>query len=114
MKARKNIKEILKHGNGMNRIWFVLVMLLVQSFVSAQNRIVQSINSNWQFYRGDKPADVSTMKWENISLPHSFNAHDVCDDEPGYYRGATWYRKTIYVPASWKNKDVYLDRKSVV
>ncbi len=30
------------------------------------------------------------------------------DDEPGYYRGVTWYRKTIYIPSSWAAKDIYL------
>jgi beta-galactosidase len=33
---------------------------------------------------------------------------DVMDDEPGYYRGAGFYKKNIFVPASWQAKDVYL------
>jgi beta-galactosidase len=75
-------------------------------------RIVQSINTNWQFHKGDinglpHQNDTST-RWEEISLPHSWNTTDVLDDEPGYYRGTGWYKKTIYIPAGWKNKDVYI------
>lgn len=84
----------------------VLIVLNV-GFVFAQNRIVQSINTNWQFYKGDTIANNKVV-WETVSIPHSFNKLDVLDDEPGYYQGITWYKKTIYVPASYKNKDVYL------
>src|SRR5690606_41415144 len=33
---------------------------------------------------------------------------DLVDDEPGYYRGETWYKKYIYIPQQWKDKDVYV------
>ena len=47
------------------------------------------------------------VKWERISLPHSWNATDVNQDT-GYYRGIGWYKKTIYVPAAWQNKSIRL------
>jgi beta-galactosidase len=90
------------------KLYGFLVILFVCNAALAQKRIEQAINSNWQFYKGDKLDNVSTMKWENVSLPHSFNAHDVLDDEPGYYRGITWYKKNLFIPSSWKDKDVYL------
>jgi len=98
----------VKQRNRCMKLYGFLVVLLICNGALAQARIEQTINANWQFHKGDKPTDGSTMKWESISLPHSFNAHDVCDDESGYYRGATWYRKNLYVPAAWKQKDVYL------
>jgi beta-galactosidase len=82
--------------------------MCVSNQTIAQSRIIQTINSNWQFYKGDIPTDGKAIEWTNVSLPHSFNSHDVCDDEPGYYRGPTWYKKTIFVPDSWKAKDTYL------
>ena len=69
--------------------------------------ISQTINTNWLFFKGDTSA-ADIVRWEKISLPHSFNTHDVMDDEAGYYRGKTWYKKTIYIPGSWSKKVVYL------
>src|SRR5450432_2879963 len=90
----------------------VILTVCCLGFLCAQPAVKQTINSNWEFYKGDiagfpgKKAD--DVKWEKISLPHSWNANDVNDDEPGYYRGVGWYKKTIYVPVSWQNKNTYL------
>lgn len=78
----------------------------------AQERIKQSINTQWNFHKGEIPnfpannADILT--WEKVNLPHTWNAKDIEDDEPGYYRGTGWYKKTIAIPASWGGKDVYI------
>ncbi len=81
------------------------------NFLMAQPTIKQTINSNWEFFKGNIPGfpgkSTTTVKWEKISLPHSWNATDVNQDT-GYYRGIGWYKKTIYVPASWKSKGIYL------
>ncbi|MDP9046530.1 MAG: beta galactosidase jelly roll domain-containing protein, partial [Bacteroidota bacterium] len=89
-----------------------LILIFCTLVLCAQPAIKQTINSNWEFYKGDihgfpgnKTAD---NKWNKISLPHSWNTTDVNDDEPGYYRGVGWYKKTIYVPSSWQDKDTYL------
>jgi beta-galactosidase len=81
-------------------------------FLYAQPTIKQTINSNWEFHKGDiagfPTKRIDSVNWEKISLPHSWNTTDVNDDVPGYYRGVSWYKKTIYVPASWQNKSIYL------
>lgn len=74
---------------------------------SKAQQINQTINSNWLFFKGDTTAQEK-VDWEKISLPHSFNTHDVMDDEPGYYRGKTWYKKMVFIPGSWSQKMVYL------
>ncbi|HEY0273419.1 MAG TPA: glycoside hydrolase family 2 TIM barrel-domain containing protein [Chitinophaga sp.] len=74
----------------------------------AQQRIIRSIPSDWQFHRGDLHSPADTSGWERVSIPHTWNATDVTDDVPGYYRGPGWYKKTIYVPASWKQQTVQL------
>ncbi|WP_457063499.1 glycoside hydrolase family 2 TIM barrel-domain containing protein [Hymenobacter sp. UYAg731] len=80
--------------------------------VAAQSRIVQSINSDWQFRKADGPDYARTPApptgWEQVSIPHTWNAADVTDDEPGYYRGTGWYRKVLHIPASWQSRRVYL------
>jgi beta-galactosidase len=79
---------------------------------NAQERIIETINSNWSFYKGDTTAikanGAQNIKWENVSLPHTWNTTDVMDDEPGYYRGIGWYKKKLYINPSWKEKDVYV------
>lgn len=72
---------------------------------NAQQRIIQSLNSNWQFV---KSPDTLNANWTSVSIPHTWNAEDVMDDEPGYYRGVGWYKKMIIVPSSWKEKELYL------
>jgi beta-galactosidase len=89
-----------------------LVLLALLAGPAAAQRLVQSIDSDWQF-RLDSvartPAQAMTGPgWQPVSLPHTWNAHDVTDDAPGYYRGAGWYRKTLHLPAAWQAKRVFL------
>jgi beta-galactosidase len=86
----------------------LLFNLVILSTLKAQERISSSINSNWLFFKGDTTKKTADDNWKQVSVPHTWNAQDVMDDEPGYYRGNGWYKKTIYVPAGWKEKDVYL------
>jgi beta-galactosidase len=89
-----------------------LWLALLAGPVVAQ-RVVQSVNSSWQFRKDEAatltPTQVaSATGWAPVSVPHTWNATDVLDDEPGYYRGVGWYRKTLYVPADWQRRRVYL------
>ncbi|MBT1703657.1 glycoside hydrolase family 2 TIM barrel-domain containing protein [Chryseosolibacter indicus] len=89
----------------------LLVLLFIPFFVSGQTRVRQSLNTSWSFYRGS--LDVSKLEdtlqqWTTISIPHSYNTHDVLDDTPSYYRGDAWYKKVLYVSPSLRNKELYL------
>ncbi|WP_051291051.1 glycoside hydrolase family 2 [Pedobacter glucosidilyticus] len=90
----------------------LLTLILFYSLSSySQTRIIRSINSNWLFYKGDLnsfPSKTQNINWTKISLPHSWNDKDVFDDEPGYYRGISWYNKTLYIPKEWSSKAIYL------
>jgi beta-galactosidase len=80
--------------------------------LKAQERIKKTINTNWNFYKGEidgfpnKTNDK--INWGKVNIPHTWNAIDVTDDEPGYYRGTGWYQKDIFIPSSFKDKDVYI------
>ena len=78
----------------------------------AQPALKQTINSNWEFHKGDissfPASKADTTRWENVSLPHSWNTADVTIDSPSYYRGIGWYKKTVYVPQSWQGKSICL------
>ena len=91
---------------------FTLTLLFFSIyFLNAQPALKQTINSNWEFHKGDisgfSHKNPGNVKWEKISLPHSWNITDVNNDT-GYYRGVGWYKKTIYVPAFWQGKSIYL------
>lgn len=92
----------------------ILVLILMSfAFISkAQNiRHIETINDNWNFYKGkiSKPfSDETTIDWEKVTLPHSWNTKDILDDEDGYYRGEGWYKKTMVIPQIYENQQVYL------
>ncbi|HUH32758.1 MAG TPA: glycoside hydrolase family 2 TIM barrel-domain containing protein [Daejeonella sp.] len=87
----------------------LLISQLILCFqVLKAQEFSSSINSNWLFLKGDTNATSLDKKWQPVSIPHTWNPDDVMDDERGYYRGDGWYKKTLYVPAEWKNKEVYI------
>jgi len=87
-----------------------LLLLLSMPFLALSQRTVQGINTGWKFHKGaDAPTDpLAKAYWEDVSLPHTWNAEDVMDDEPGYYRGVGWYEKELFIPAGWREKQVYI------
>lgn len=85
-----------------------LLFFSISCNLFAQNRLSKTINSNWDFYKGDIKSSANQVSWEKVSVPHSWNTLDVMDDEPGYYRGPGHYKKTLYIPSSWKEKDIYV------
>jgi beta-galactosidase len=107
--------HLLKKYNTQMLKFFVLLLALLMQLVPpalAQHRVIESINSNWQFRKGDGQ-DYTKLPppatgWEKVSLPHTWNTADVVDDQPGYYRGVGWYRKTVTVPTAWRDRSVYL------
>jgi beta-galactosidase len=90
----------------------LLLWLALMAVPATAQRLTQSINSNWLFRKDTTaltPSQASAAtSWEKISLPHTWNATDVLDDEPGYYRGVGWYKKTLTVPADWQRRRVFL------
>lgn len=56
-------------------------------------------NDAWQFAKGE---DLENAQWEDISLPHTWNALDGQDGGGDYYQGIGWYRKKFTVEPGWK------------
>jgi beta-galactosidase len=106
---------------------------------SPQVRIRQKWNAGWLFARQDKGAgelgsfDRNTANasqieprflaasepgyddswWQSIDLPHTWNAYDVSDERPGYWRGIGWYRKHFRVDAKYAAKKIFLEFEGV-
>jgi hypothetical protein len=60
------------------------------------------------FRNAFKP-DHDDSWWEPIDLPHTWNAHDGCDDIPGYWRGIGWYRKHFQIAEALAGRRVFLE-----
>lgn len=93
------------------RLFLVFTFLLcVQMFLDAQSRIKYSLNESWEFTKGDfsdgEPIASNSKSWEKVDLPHSWNKFDVMDEEPGYYRGVAWYKRSIRIPEEYSGKQL--------
>ena len=62
-----------------------------------------SLETGWQFYQG--PLDPrfqvwhskELVTWQDVTVPHCFNAYDACDPDTPAYRGPGWYRMQLGV-----------------
>lgn len=92
-------------------------------------RNIINLNEDWKFIQEDAglPAAFPT-DWQNVSLPHSWNAVDGHDGVGGYSRGTCWYAKSfvspvqpleggrlyLEIPAAGQQAVVYVNGKEVV
>lgn len=77
------------------------------NFVYAQQSI--TLNKNWEFLKGDmggiwevvRPASSASPEslpiWQQVALPHSWNATDAVDPDVNYYQGPGWYRTQLVI-----------------
>src|SRR5215831_5509862 len=79
-----------------------------------------SFNQDWRFHLGDVPdakeASFDDSQWRQLNLPHDWSIEGAFDEKnpagtgggalPG---GTGWYRKTFTVPASAKQKLLFID-----
>ena len=66
-----------------------------------------NINSGWNYLENDAKnlsEIVNTTNWDDINLPHTWNSQDATDNEAGYRRSASWYKKKLVIPAVDANK----------
>jgi beta-galactosidase len=110
------IKAFMKHGK---LIPLLTVALLFTLKASAQ-RTIANFDNGWRFNLGDVPnADqpaTSDAGWRVLNLPHdwsiegTFSKSNPATPEGGALPGGIgWYRKTFTVPATDKNKLLYID-----
>lgn len=77
---------------------FISVSCLTMAQTERSGRQKISINSGWQFAKGDSASVVNpnkrTLNWQTVELPHTWNDKDVLADEKrGYYQGIGWYKR---------------------
>jgi len=79
---------------------------ILQSFATTlqdvkQERSKVNINTDWLYLENDTQNSEDALKatqWEAINLPHTWNALDATDLQPGYRRSGSWYKKDVNIP----------------
>jgi len=98
----------------MNRLNFYIILFILsglkfcnaQDVVSNSQRQIIALNNNWEFHFA---YDVSNNAVKNtVNLPNTWDAGIVTDGKRNYDREAGIYKKTILIPASWKDKRLFL------
>ena len=74
---------------------FVSKIGFSQQSKSSTERLVATINQSWQFSKDIHNKGEKLLKYQMVNIPHTWNAFDVLDDEPGYYRGVGYYKKKL-------------------
>jgi beta-galactosidase len=104
-----------------NRLLLIAVILLSFSGVKAQSgRTTLDFDKGWRFHLGDDKNVESTSfndkSWRMLDLPHdwsiegTFSKDNKATPEGGALPGGLgWYRKTFTIPATDKNKIIYID-----
>lgn len=99
----------------MKKIFLSIFVSVI--FISSHAQVVTSLNSGWEYVKGDigspwesfRPESQSRLpKWDSIVLPHCFNAFDAVDPDVAYYQGPGWYRTFINVVNPYKGGQTIL------
>ncbi len=96
----------------------VLAFLVLPAWAQ-KARTVLNFDNNWLFNLGDVPngqaTDLDDAQWRKLNLPHDWSIEgEFSKDNPASPEGGAlpggigWYRKTFTLPASDKNKLVYM------
>ena len=76
-------------------------------------RITESLNRDWKFIFTKMPDDKVYRReyddswWQTVNLPHTphIEAHDVVLP----LQGQAWYRKTFFLPESYRGKKIFIE-----
>lgn len=103
-------------------ILIIIVLMLSSNYLhSSENkegRIVQNFNFGWKFSRNQVDdaykINYSDSSWQDIDLPHDWSIYGPFDAKwasgTGYLPGGIgWYRKTFTIPATGRDKKVYIN-----
>jgi beta-galactosidase len=81
----------------------------------AQAQLATRLNNNWEFVKTDlggvweavRPVKAGNPEelpfWQQVVLPHCFNAADAVDPDVNYYQGPGWYRNAIAIENPYQN-----------
>lgn len=84
--------------------FLILAVVLLGTFASVSAREIYSLNSGWKFFYKEENSSDNARE---ITLPHTWNV-DAFVGEGSYCQTAANYQRTLFVPAEWKGKRLFL------
>lgn len=120
LKPSQNFINLLLLKNKICSYCLLLVGLLSSVFLQAQVRSVIDFNNEWKFFLGNDSLAINPAfndsRWRTLTLPHDWSIEsNFSKDYPATNQGGAlpggigWYRKTFALPASAKDKNVWIE-----
>lgn len=92
----------------------IFLACLLGSICKAEAREVTPFNNGWEFKKGPFPTDAMqtaarwNADWEQVNVPHTWNADDMQKKTNSFYAGVAYYRKHYVFPESLEGKRLFL------
>lgn len=92
----------------------ILLACLLGSICKAEASEVTPFNNGWEFKKGPFPTDAMqtaarwNADWEQVNVPHIWNADDMQKKTNSFYAGVAYYRKHYVFPESLEGKRLFL------
>lgn len=92
----------------------ILLACLLGSILKSEAREVTPFNNGWEFKKGPFPTDAMQTAarwnagWEQVNVPHTWNADDMQKKTNSFYAGVAYYRKHYVFPESLEGKRLFL------
>jgi beta-galactosidase len=71
-----------------------------------------TINEAWKFSKENLAnaykMDFSDKNWTTVAIPHTWNNEDAMDETSGFFRGACWYRRVVFIGEEAKGKNTII------
>ena len=72
--------------------------------------IRQDMANTWEVFRPAKTGKPESVPlWQDVTLPHCYNADDGVNPAVNYYQGPAWYRTTLHVDNPYDNGHTLLE-----
>ena len=91
----------------MSKFFLLLLLGPLPTLLSAQS-LDSLITQDWHFVKGYQYNMQKQPPWQQVSLPHTWNAEDALAGELDYYRGPAWYEKELRLPAAYQDQRLFL------
>lgn len=119
-----NLNNFLRSNFSRNLLSFLFLLGIFCSFSSkiraaeaGEPRKQINLDAGWFFSSNDQPngaqKDLDVLHWQEVDLPHTWNASDTFDDAPGYRTGTGWYRKELNLSKDLYGKKLFLHFEAV-
>lgn len=101
------------------KIILSVLALWVSVNLSASDRVKYNFNSDWNIHVGDVPDTKvafrdDNLNWKAVTLPHAFNEDEAFKLSIDQLTDTVmWYRKSFKLPATAKNKKVFIEFEGV-